>query len=299
MQNITNNLSQQPAAKIIVDGLFVLCVNEQTRTAQVGVYEYANDHDLFVRVSKKEHGVESELFKGGKLVKKLDDKDEIVTGDISISVSNRPADIAFYHHSSLSEESFSSDSTDLSSEIEMGGDEYKTDFRWIIDLEGARFHNRKLEVANGVLQRKITVANGVLYTEKCTSRTITKAYSNAALMAGIDTSERYYYVASHLGIAIDELADNEKLTITYGGPDKRKTLSLPKLDEEFYYEILISNNCRTTDASKKIRQTDFQCYYNFINVPVPERFELGFVLGGGNDFAPCDLIYLGQTPELP
>ena len=60
MQNVTNELPQQPDAKIIVDGLFILCVNEEKRVAEIGVYEYANEHELFVRVSKKEHGIESD-----------------------------------------------------------------------------------------------------------------------------------------------------------------------------------------------------------------------------------------------
>lgn len=299
MKNIINELPQQPEAKIIVDGLFILCVNEEKRVAEIGVYEYANEHELFVRVSKKEHGVESELFKGGKLIRKLDDKDEIKTGDIAISVSGRAADIAAYHHPALSEDSLLSDPRDISSAVERNSDEYSQDFRWIIDMEGPRFHGKKLEVVPGVIRRKIHIPNGVLYTEEWARRKVKRAYQAAAMLARLNADNRYYYVARQLGIAIDTIDENQTLNIAYGETGSLQTISLSKPDEGIYYEILISNNCHVKDAEKKNRQTDFQNYYNVMNVPVAERLELSVIGGQGAVRIPCDLIYLGETPELP
>lgn len=302
MQNITNELPQQPEAKIIVDGLFILCVNEEKRVAEIGVYEYANEHELFVRVSKKEHGVESELFKGGKLIRKLDDKKdtgEIEIGDIAISISGKPSDIVAYHHSGITEESLLSDPRELSSEIGLNDKKYSPDFRWIIDLEGARFHGEKLEVVPGVIRRKIHVLNGVLYTEEWGRREVRMAYETAAMLAGKGADSRYYYVARQLGIAIEQIDENHTLNITYGDPQSPQTLALSKPDEGIYYEILISNNCQVKDAEKKNRQSDFQNYYNVVNVPIAERMELGVLPGSGSRVAPCDLIYLGETSELP
>lgn len=299
MQNVTNELPQQPEAKIIIDGLFILCVNEEKRVAEIGVYEYANEHELFVRVSKKEHGVESELFKGGKLIRKLDDKDEIRTGDIAISISGKSADVTAYHHPELTEESILSDPRNISSAIESNSDEYSRDFRWVIDLESARFHGKKLEVVPGVIRRKIHIQNGVLYTEEWARRKVKMAYQAAATFAGLQADNRYYYVARQLGIAIDQIDENQTLNIAYGGAHSPQTLSLSKPDDGVYYEVLISNNCQVKDAEKKNRQTDFQNYYNVVNVPIAERLELGLIGGQGTDRLPCDLIYLGGTPELP
>lgn len=301
MQNITNELPQQPEAKIIVDGLFILCVNEEKRVAEIGVYEYANEHELSVRVSKKEHGVESELFKGGKLIRKLDDKhkDEIKTGDITISVSGKQADLVTYNHSSLTEELMLSDPRSSSSEVERNSEDYSRDFRWIIDLEGPRFHGKKLEVVPGVISRKIHIPNGVLYTEKWARRKVMMAYQGAATFVGRNADSRYYYVTSQLGIAIDALDKNHPLNISYGDARSPKTLSLSKPDEGIYYEILVSNNCQVKNIEKKSRQTDFQHYYNLVNVPIAERLELGVIGGQGSYRVPCDLIYLGGTSELP
>ena len=298
MQNITNDLPQQPEAKIIVDGLFILCVNEEKRVAEIGVYEYANEHELFVRVSKKEHGVESELFKGGKLIRKLDDKDEIKTGDVTISVSGKPADVVAYHHPTITDESLLSDPREISSEIALNDEEYSPDFRWIIDLEGARFHRKKLEVVPGVIHRKVHISNGILYTEEWARREVKMAYETAAKLAGLKEDSRFYYVTSQLGIAIDQIDENQTLNITYGAAQSRRTLSLSKPDEGLYYEILISNNCRVKDAEKKSRQTDFQNFYNVVNVPIAERMELAALFGSGSKSVTCDLIYLGETPEL-
>lgn len=300
MQNVSNELPQQPEAKIIVDGLFILCINEEKRVAEIGVYEYANEHELFVRVSKKEHDVESELFKGGKLIRKLDDKDEIRTGDIAISVSGKPADITTYHHPTLTEETIMlSDPRNISTAIERNSDEYSRDFRWVIDLEGARFHGKKLEIVPGVIRRKIHISNGILYTEQWARRKVKTAYQAAATFAGLKADNRYYYVTRQLGIAIDTIEENQTLNITYGEARSPQTLSLAKPDESIYYEILVSNNCQVKDPAKKNRQTDFQNYYNVLNVPIAERLELGLIGGQGTDRLPCDLIYLGGTSELP
>lgn len=301
MQNVTNELPRQPEAKIIVDGLFILCVNEVKRVAEIGVYEYANEHELFIRVSKKEHGVESELFKGGKLIRKLDDDKktgEIKTGDIAISVSGKAGDIVAYHHPAITEESLLSDPRNLSSEVERNSEDYLPDFRWVIDLEGPRFHGKKLEIVPRVIQRKIHISNGILYTEKWARREVKMAYDAAATFAGVKVDNRYYYVARQLGIAIEQIDENQTLNITYGDPQSPQTMSLSKPDEGIYYEILISNNCQVKDAEKKNRQSDFQNYYNVVNVPIAERMELCFLPGSGSTRLPCDLIYLSGTSEL-
>lgn len=302
MQTVTNLLPQQPAAKIIVDGLFILCVNEQTRTAQLGVYEYANEHDFFIRVSKKEHGVKTILFKDGLLVKKLDDRigHEIETGDITIGVSSRSPDIACYQQESVTEKILSTDpGEDLNSTIEFPKLGYTTDFRWVIDLENKRFHDKKLKVIPGVIKRKVNVLNGILYTESWVPRKITPAYIKATELAGLSTKTRHQFVANQVAFAINKLNDNETIDIQYTHNGNAETLSLPKTSKEIYYEILVSNNCPASVAEKKSRQTDFQHYYNVVEVPIIERYELGRADGAGDDRIPCDLTYLGQTPELP
>ncbi len=300
MQIACNTLPQQPAAKIIIDGLFVLCLNEDKRKAEVWVYEYANDHDFFIRVSKKESGDSSESGKGGELVQKLDDKTktEIKSGDISIAVANREPDIACFQHDSLTSDFFYSDPRDLVAERDNKLFSYSTDFRWIIDVEGKRFHDKKLEIVPGVLCRKITIPNGVLYTHRLVKRMVLSAYQQAASLAKNDIEPRYFYVTNQLGIAINELKADEVLSIFYSVGDKPQNLPLQNPEEGFYYEIYVSNNCPESEPRKRNRQSDFQHYYNVLNVPVVERMELDELKGSGNRITPCDLIFLGQTSEI-
>lgn len=304
MKNIVNDLPKQPVAKIIVDGLFVLCIDEKTNKAVLGVYEHANQHDFFIRVSKKEHGSKTVLFKGGKLIRKLDSKHEIEAGDISIKLSKSAPLIMCYQHPRLTESDFVVDATKTSSDIALKSDEYGSDFRWVIDLEGARFHGKKLDVVPGVIHRKITILNGLLHTEKFVARTITNAYQIAAKMAKKDAPPRQYFIANQLAIAIEKLDGDNTLDISYSQKDKKgtlkpKVLSLDSPEKGIYYEILISNNCSDNVSKHNDRQSDFQHYYNVINVPTTERFEMTVPGGQGSNRYPCDLIFLGETSELP
>ncbi len=300
MKNVTNQLPEQPAAKIIIDGLFVLCLNEQKREADIWVYEYANDHDFFIRVSKKENGDSSEPGKGGELVQKLDDKtkSEIKSGDVSIAVANREPDISCFQFDSLASDYFNSDPRDLVAERDKNLFSYSTDFRWVIDIEGKRFHDKKLEIVPGVLYRKITIPNGVLYTHRLVKRMVLSAYQQAASLVKNDIEPRYFYVTNQLGIAISELKADEVLSVFYTVKGKPQNLPLANPDEGFYYEIYISNNCPASEAQKRNRQSDFQHYYNVLNVPVAERLELDIPKGSGDRITPCDLIFLGQTSEI-
>ena len=312
MNNTTDILPKQPIVKLIVDGLFILCINEETRTAELGVYEYANEHNLFIRISQKDHNSNSPLLKDGILIRKLDDNHEIKEGDISISVSGRPADVLCYQHESVTDDMLTtSPKVNANAELEFREMGYDKDFRWIIDLEGTRFHDKKLDVVPGVIKRKITLFHGTLYTEKWVSRVIApayeKAYEKAQEIPAKSDPTRYLFVANRAAFAIEDLIegetkeDSEILNINYVENGQAKTLSLPKPDQGqgVYYEILISNNCPDSAKRKKEVQSDFQCYYNVVNMPVPKRLELKIFSGAGGEKAPCDLVLLGETPELP
>jgi hypothetical protein len=298
MQIITHALPPQPKAKIIVDGLFILCINEEARTAELGVFEYANQHEFFLRVSQKEHGTVSEPGADGQAVLRLSEKDKLKTGNVSISVTNRPADITCYYHPELDTQSFWADPRN-SSPISKRLAEFSPDFRWIIDLEGERFHNRKQEIVPGILQRKIHLPNGILATEQLVSRRVRSAYKQAALLAGHEIGSRYLFVTNQLAVHIQELSEGEELTLSYGTSAKPQTLALPKLETGLYHEIYISNNCPMSVGALNDRLSDFQHYYTVFNVPASDRLDLAMLGGSGSRAYPCDIVYLGSTPELP
>ena len=306
MKNITDKLPKQPVAKLIIDGLFILCVNEKTRTAEIGIYEYANEHNFSIRVSLKDHNAKSVLLEDGILVRKLDDKHEIKEGNIAIAISGRPNDVLCYQHALVKPEMLTrSPKDDPNTEPEFRDQGYDRDFRWIIDLESSRFHGRKLDLVPGVIKRKISLSHGTLCTEKWLSRIVSPAYEKAAEMSGRSVSPIYYFVANQAAFAIENLLKGkgdepgETIDSSYVEDGTPKTLSLSRPDKGVYYEILISNNCPSSAKRKKERQSDFQCYYNVINMPIPERLEMLNIHGAGDIRVPCDLIFLGQTSELP
>ncbi len=299
MQNITHTLPANPAAKVIVEGLFILCINEQTKTAELGVYEYANEHEFFIRVSKKPAGIVTTPGEGGEEIIRLSAEFEIPSGDVSIGITNSEPDVTCYHHPELTAKSFWDDPRDLNSDIFKRAAEFTPDFRWIIDLEGERFRSQKMKIIPGILQRKIRISNGILCTEKRSGREVKSAFPLAADMGGHNIGYRYLYIASKMAINIPAVADNQELILNYSEEGEPTSLSLPRLAAGSYYEILLSNNCPATSIKQSFKQSDFQCYYNVFDVPPSMRLDFATLSGMGTERYPCDLAFLGSTPELP
>jgi hypothetical protein len=311
MPTITNTLPAQPEVKIIIDGLFVLCMNDATSEATLGVYENSADHRFSVRISKKVYGSEDalpiNLGRGGALERKLDDQNEIVTGDISITISERAPLIQIYHHPDLVEDDFTTDAT-TASKISEDREKFRPDFRWIMDLEGGRFYDNKLNLVPGVINRRVRINQGILHTEKYAGRSIKQAYKETGIILGKAFPEKFYYVATQMAIAIEALRETETLMISYGDESNRQAIRLSPPGENSYYEIYARNNCSISNADREwmlndtraeSRLSDFQLYYNLIDLPVVDRLDLGIIRGEGSNSFPCDVIRLGRHSDLP
>src|SRR5262249_54469611 len=99
---------------------------------------------------------------------------------------------------------------------------------------------------------------------------------------------------------------NETLNITYGEDNNRQTITRPTPGDNSYYEIYASNNCSLSNADlkrrlsdRKPRHSDFQNYYNLIDLPVAKRKEVLMLPVKGSNRFPCDLILLGRHSDLP
>jgi hypothetical protein len=311
MPAINYALTAQPEVKIIVDGLFVLCMDDATNVATLGVYEYSADHRFSIRISKKAYGSEDALpinaGRGGALERKLDDQDEIISGDISITIPERAPLIQIYHHPDLVEDDFITDATG-ESKISKDRENFKPDFRWVMDLEGSRFYGEELKVVPRVINRRVRINQGILHTENYAGRSIKQAYKETGIILEKTFPAKFYYVATQMAVAIEALKETESLVISYGDESTPQAITLSPPGENSYYEIYASNNCslskadiewRINDAKADSRLSDFQFYYNLIDVPAVDRLDLGMLGGEGSNRFPCDLIYLGLHSDLP
>lgn len=293
---MTNTIPENPAAKIIIDGLFAFCLNPKKRQLEFGVYEFADEHIFSIRINKRMRETE-ELVGETWEIKPPRGTNHLQ--DISINVKNRPNDVELYQNASLNEDVFLSDPITLT-DVDPEDDEVKRDFRWVIDLEGTRYHNRKLVRTPGTLTRRIKISNGVVSTYDVGPREVKHAFPEAAKTARNKLTLERCYAASQA--AVDLVADSseERVVIAYnnGDTDKRNKLTLIPSDE-FYYEIVLHNNCQR-DGNSDRHFSDFQHYYNvFAGVSVDERIDFApFAQGTGSKVSPCDLIFLGQSEEL-
>lgn len=293
---MVNTIPETPAAKIIIDGLFAFCLNPKKRQMELGVYEFADEHTFSIRITKRT--LETEKLVGETWEIKPP-RGSGYLQDISIKVADRPSDIDVYQNEALAEKVFLTDPATLK-EINPEDEKNKRDFRWVIDLEGTRFHNRKLAMTPGTLTRRIRIPNGVVSTHEIGPREVKSAFPEAARLSKKVLAFKRCYVASK--VAVDLVADSPEQQVVIGysdnASDKRNRLTLNP-SEDFYYEILLNNNCQRPDPGTRYF-SDFQHYYNvFSGIAADDRIDFApFAKGTGNKTSPCDLVFLGQHEEL-
>jgi hypothetical protein len=170
-------------------------------------------------------------------------------------------------------------STYLGSEFDrlknIGDDE---DFRWVADLEGPEFHNRKLRIKNlSELKPTIFIGSGTLYSRQKTDEVFARdsvdgkrtpvplgrfAHGINADITCPDGSE----------VILSNLSES-------GFPEgsARCSVSLPQ-SYDTQYVITIENDC---DAADESEGTDFRLFYDVLEDPEGEKFDLRRVVETG------------------
>lgn len=297
MKNITNQIpSENVKAKVIVEGLFVFCINEEKKQAEFGIYDFADDHEFSVAISKMTYGRGSKRI--GETIDLTSDPISTYLNNISIGIKGRDSDILVYQNDMLGEAYFTIDPNDTEIETEDENGEpthYGQDFRWVIDLEGSRFYNQRLNTTPGMLERRIVVNNGIISTYDTGSRIVRNAFPKVAKQ---EPPVKSCYVSFQLAIDLVAASSEEAIVIAYGDQKTslRNEISLiPSAD--YYYEIRLDNNCKK--AKPNAHFSDFQHYYNvFASVTPGDRFDFEKFDGSGTKATPCDLVFLGQHQSL-
>ncbi len=109
MKNVTNQLPTNTSrAKVIIEGLFVFCINEAKKYAEFGVYELADEHDFSIKIKKLTYDAEEPEQVGETIELKPRGLDGHMN-HITIGVKNREADISVYQNDLLGEKIFMTD----------------------------------------------------------------------------------------------------------------------------------------------------------------------------------------------
>jgi len=302
-----NTTPEKLIAKVVLEGLFVFCVNPKKRRAEIGAYEFANEHTFSINIVKKMRKNNRPI--GERLLIEPSSSTDHAN-NISIAVKNRPADLEIFKNSKLSDDIFLVDPADRG-DFDPEDNNNVNDFRWVIDLEGPRYHDKKLNITPGMLERKIFIGNGALSTRQIAPRVLKYAFPKAPPISEqfpasekSPVSERLpvidnRYVAYQVGV--DLISDGEPVVLSYSDATASKANKLRlAAHDDYYYEIHLNNICERPDQSI-LRFSDFQHYYNvFADTQPADRFDFEpFVDGGANFRSPCDVTFLGQHEELP
>lgn len=272
METIVNSLPPNPDITILLDGLLAICINKKVKhpTSEVGVFPFAKDHILALEVKKITQ------VEGGKPEEVIlfSSRKEILTGDIVAMIEGQKPQVQVF---------------------EKEGDEQ--DFRRVIDLEGPRFHKKKLNLVKGIIRQKIYIKHGIYHAIGKRNALIKPAFAEAATLAGITAMTQEVELPTHIGVNV-YLPEGQTFCLQFGTNPAVK-FEMQK-ETGVSYEISVSNNCRKEEDGEECL-SDFQSYYILADVSVPQRFDIENVTSGqiGSDRTPCDTIYCSQTTEFP
>jgi hypothetical protein len=152
------------------------------------------------------------------------------------------------------------------------------DFRWIVDLEGPEFHNRKLRIKNlAELVPAVFVSSGIVYTKQKTDETFARISVNgkpAPIALGKFAHGINVDITCPKGgeVRLSNRSDNA-LSESRAG----HAVSLPQSDD-IKYLITIENHC---DVAGESESTDFRLFYDVVEDPEEKKFDLRRIVATG------------------
>ena len=161
----------------------------------------------------------------------------------------------------------------------------RRDFRWVLDFEGLELHNRQLEVRDGAIKRSVFVYNGLFYTldtGEVIIRSPRQHVAGTVDSVGLVPQFQNGLMCESIGCDI-YLSGQEEFLIKYG-PGANYSMRLKK-EHCISYKITVTNLCeerRPQDTS------DFALYYDVLDVPEDQQFQVLSPLQTFDDVNPCN-----------
>lgn len=161
------------------------------------------------------------------------------------------------------------------------------DFRWVADLEGPEFHNRKLKIQHKQkLKPTLFISEGILYAKEKTDEALARI-STKGLEAAVPLG-RFAY-----GINTDITCENGSTLVLRNRfnteSSKNNSCCSVRLlqSNSIRYLITIENHCRLDD---EIDGTDFRLFYEVVKDPKGNQFDLRRIVETGCYAAPEESI---------
>lgn len=174
------------------------------------------------------------------------------------------------------------------------GEDDEKDFRWALDLEGAEFHERRLEMrrlaekSDTALRPMIFISDGILYTEKRTDEMLARVSMN-----GDRNPIPLGKVAYKIGIGL--FPGKGGRVVVSNGPGagtETKPVELSS-NPNVKYKVTIDNLC---SIDRNQGGTDFQLFYKILDDPDARRFDLQRIVENGGRGDPG--VVLKHHPNL-
>jgi hypothetical protein len=242
-------VSDTPSFKLLFDGLLVLAVNKNKNLCEFGVVK-APDHVLRIKVDKVDADRDRTSLPNIS-------RDLPSEGDIRIDAPKNAKDYGVQFFGDLKRPF-----------LRLIGEDDPQDFRWLVDLEGKEFYNKKLALKPGFPNQRIIIPRGLFYTHDLIDVQLVRPGASV-----LQTS-----VASPIGCNLD-LDAGEEFVLTYGPDDQKIVMTAEK---GVTYEIQILNNpkddqhvghnggSQPTDLS-----THFHFYYDeAVEVGIDKKFDI-------------------------
>lgn len=252
-------MNQSPTVTLVFSGLYLFAFGKDKQFCQAGIME-ADRHCLKVKIvtTATKTGSSSQM------------EFEIPEGDVFFEIPGRTPGIGTY----------------ATGAFDRTASHDNKDFRWVLDLEGAELHNRKLSTKANAIKRTITISNGLFYNHEGRPVRITATASQT----------RDVEIARKIGCAV-YLGEDEAAVLRYG-PNSSFSIKLSNAPN-VRYEIFLDNICPETTPPG---DGDFERYYDVVEVPADEQFKVKLSPTAppspGDPRSPCDPVFMGIS-EAP
>ena len=161
------------------------------------------------------------------------------------------------------------------------------DFRWVADLEGPEFHDRKLKIKHrSKLKPTIYLSDGVLYTRQKTHETFARVSVDGKASPVALGKLAYGINADITCLGGGEVILSNRFGSELPEPGDRCSVRLPH-GKHTRYLITLENHCKLPD---ELEGTDFRLFYEVIKDPDGKQFDLRRIVETGCYGEPEDAI---------